>query len=290
MGTLERDRLELIAESSEPIIRILVTEGQSVQAGDVLVVQDLGPMRARMSQAQARVKEAQFNLDALVSGPRQQEIFEARAELEAAESTLMMESREYERTQDLVKRKLQSESLLDQSKARRDGAQSGRKQAAARLRLLLEGTRIEALDQARAVVEQARAAVSELEVSAARYTVRAPVAGVIEALPYKTGERPPTHAAVAILLSGRTFARVYVPEPRRAQFVPGRKVLVTFDGSEAPQQGQVRFIATEAAFTPYYAFTQEDRSRLSYLSEIDLTPISPERLPVGIPVQVTLDH
>jgi HlyD family secretion protein len=48
----------------------------------------------------------------------------------------------------------------------------------------------------------------------------------------------------------------------------------------------VRYISAEATFTPYYALTQKDRSRLSYLAEIDVDDPRAAELPVGIPVQV----
>jgi len=47
----------------------------------------------------------------------------------------------------------------------------------------------------------------------------------------------------------------------------------------------VRWIANEAAFTPYYALTEHDRSRLSYLAEIDVVE-EQGRLPDGVPVEV----
>jgi HlyD family secretion protein len=52
--------------------------------------------------------------------------------------------------------------------------------------------------------------------------------------------------------------------------------------------GVVRFVSAEAAFTPYYALTQEDRSRLSYLAEIDLEESAAAEVPTGMPVQVQL--
>jgi HlyD family secretion protein len=52
-------------------------------------------------------------------------------------------------------------------------------------------------------------------------------------------------------------------------------------------QGKVRYVSSEAAFTPYYALTQRDRSRLSYLAEIDFTEASAANLPGGVPVEVT---
>jgi HlyD family secretion protein len=48
----------------------------------------------------------------------------------------------------------------------------------------------------------------------------------------------------------------------------------------------VRFVSAEAAFTPYYALTQEDRSRLAYLAEIDLEENAAADVPTGMPVQV----
>jgi hypothetical protein len=49
--TLERDRLELIAESNEPIVAIEVREGAEVQVGTVVLRQELGAMQAGKSTA-----------------------------------------------------------------------------------------------------------------------------------------------------------------------------------------------------------------------------------------------
>jgi HlyD family secretion protein len=289
LGTLERDRLELIAEGNEPIIEVAVREGDAVEPGKVLLRQELGVMQARLDQATAAKSAAERRLAELVKGPRTQEIAEARANLEAAQSARETEENEYRRVQDLVQRKLVSQSALDQARARRDSATGAAKQAAARLQLLLEGTRIEELEQAEAAVKQAHAALLELQTSAERYVVKAPRAGRIEALPFKLGERPNAGAPVVVMLAeGTPYARVYVPEPLRTQFKPGTRVRTTIDGREEALDGIVRFISAEAAFTPYYALTQEDRSRLSYLAEIDITDPAAADIPTGIPVQIAL--
>jgi HlyD family secretion protein len=122
---------------------------------------------------------------------------------------------------------------------------------------------------------------------ASRHTVTAPRAGIVEALPYKVGERPAAGRPVAILLAdGVPYARVYVPEPLRAQYVAGTRVEAAVDGRKERLHGTVRYIAAEAAFTPYYSLTQKDRSRLAYLAEITLDDAA--ALPAGIPVQVFL--
>ena len=289
LGTLERDRLELIAESNEPIVEIAVREGDAVPAGAVLARQELGSMQARLDQAVAARNVAEHRLAELVKGPRAQEIAEARAALEASRSSLETETNEYQRAQDLVERKLVSQSTLDQARARRDSAAGTNKQATARLNLLLEGTRVEEVDQAEAALKQAQAALVELQTSAARYVVRAPRAGRIEAIPYKLGERPTAGTPLIVMLAdGTPYARVYVPEPLRTQFLPGTHTRVLVDGHEGDLTGVVRFVSAEAAFTPYYALTQADRSRLSYLAEIDLDQQASANVPTGMPVQVEL--
>ena len=289
LGTLERDRLELIAESNEPIVAVEVREGAEVKAGTVLLRQELGVMQARMDQATAARNVAERRLAELTKGPRSQEIAEARAAAESAQSSLNTEAREYDRVSDLVERKLLSQSALDQARARRDTAAGTLKQANARLNLLLEGTRTEEIEQAEASLKQAQAALVELQTSAARYVVTAPRAGRIEALPYKLGERPAAGMPVVVMLAeGVPYARVHVPEPARAQFKAGTQVQVRLDGRDQPLNGVVRFVSAEAAFTPYYALTQEDRSRLSYLAEIDLPDDAAREIPSGVPVQVSL--
>lgn len=289
VGTLERDRLELTAEANEPIVEVVVREGDHVAAGAPLLRLSTDIAQARLDQATAAMSVADRKLAELIKGPRAQEITEARAALESAVSAETTAGNEFKRVSDLVARKLLSESELDQVRVRRDSTVAEYKQATARLNLLLEGTRREAVEQAQAELARARAALAETQASAARYTVVAPRAGIIEALPYKLGERPPTGAPVVVLLAdGAPYARVYIPESRRAQFMPGARVTVTIDGSDRSYDGVARFIAAQAQFTPYYALTQDDRSRLSYLAEIDVPGSEANALPAGIPVQVSI--
>ena len=287
LGTLERERLELTAEAHEPIVGIDVHEGEQVAAGARLLVLSLGAMQARLDQASARVTSAQQRLGELVKGPRAQQIIEARAALEAAHSSFTTESNEFQRVQDMLQRNLVSRSTLDQARARRDSALSNQRQAQARLDLLLEGTRREEVEQAAAALKQAEAAFQEIRASAEQYTVHAPRAGRIEAIPYKLGERPPVAAPVIVMLAdATTFARIHVPQPLRDQFAAGTQVAVKVDGQPATFAGVVRFISSQADFTPYYSLTEEDRTRLSYLAEVDLTDPAAEALPTGVPVQV----
>jgi HlyD family secretion protein len=286
-GTVERDRLELIAESNERIVEIAVREGDHVSAGAVLVRQEAGTVQPRLDQSRASLLEAQRRLADLEQGPRQREIDEARASLGGADSELQTAQREFERVQALVQRKLLSASSLDQALAQRDAARAARDAARARYELLLQGTRTEQVAAARAGVQRATAALAEVETVAARHAVKAPRDGIVEALPYKLGERPAAGRPVAILLAdGTPYARVYVPEPLRTRFAAGSRVEARVDGRDERLRGTVRYVSAEAAFTPYYSLTQKDRSRLAYLAEISLDDAA--SLPAGMPVQVVV--
>jgi HlyD family secretion protein len=66
----------------------------------------------------------------------------------------------------------------------------------------------------------------------------------------------------------------------------GDRVPVHVDGLDEPLEGRVRFVSNDPAFTPFFALTEHDRSRLSFLAEIDLPGGEGRVLPAGVPVQV----
>ena len=51
----------------------------------------------------------------------------------------------------------------------------------------------------------------------------------------------------------------------------------------------MRTLSHDAAFTPYYALTQHDRGRLSYLAEVELDGVATATLPTGVPVEVRFE-
>jgi len=287
LGTLERDRLELIAQAQEEIKTMHVREGGRVAQGDTLVELDSTAIDAQLAQARARASEARARLAELEHGPRAEQIAAARAQLAEDEARVVVETKEYDRQLDLVKRKLVSQSNVDRQRAARDGAIAARRRSAAQLEELETGTRSEQVDQARENVASSDAAVQSLEIDAARLVIQAPRNGFIDALPYKLGERPPQGAPVVVMLADDApYARVYLPEPLFSQMHVGDDVSVQIDGADHAYAGRVRFLSAQAAFTPYYALTQRDRSRLSYLMEVTLTEPAAKELPTGVPVEV----
>lgn len=289
LGTLERDRVELVAEDSEPIVAIDVREGDHLAAGQRVLQQDRSAIDARLAAARAAEAQARQRLDELIEGPRREEILAAGAVLDAARARARAEEQEFVRISAVVARQLLAAADLDRQRALRDAAQAELRRAEAQLGLLVRGTRVEQIDQARSAHAAAAAGVRELEVTAGRLTLRAPVPGWLDSLPYERGERPSAGTTVAVLLAdGAPWARIYVPQPRRTAVRIGTPAEVRVDGIDRTFRGRVRYLSSEAAFTPYYALTQRERARLGFLAEVELTDREAASLPVGVAAQVRL--
>lgn len=285
VGTIERYRIDIAADSAEPVITLHVNEGDPVAVGMPLLEQDTAKIRAALDQAQAEQALALARLKEAEAGPRAQEIDQARAQLASAEASLETSDHELTRQKSLQSRNYGSESQVNILQGQVDTARARVEEVRARLAELLEGTRSEQVDQARAAHAASRATVATLELDLERTVVRSPVSGVVESVPFRVGERPVRGQTVLVLLSDeRTFARVHIPEPLRTGLAIGDRAALRIDGHDGDYLGRVRWISSEAAFTPYYALTQHDRSRLAYLAEIDV--MDDVSLPSGVPVEV----
>jgi HlyD family secretion protein len=290
VGTLERDRIELIAQSSDPIAEIAVREGESVLPDQLVLRLDSARLDARVEQARALHEQAQARLAEVERGPRSERIAQARARLSAAKSQVETMRREIERIRVLAAQDFASRSRLEQLENQGADARARRDDAQAELDTLVRGSTREEIDQARGALAAARATLAEVEVDRARMDVRAPSAGVIDALPFELGERPPAGAVVAVVLaSSAPYARVYVPESVRARLTPGTRATIRVDGHAQPFEGSLRTVAAEASFTPYFALTRYDRGHLSYLAEIDVQGAAGQTLPTGVPVEVVFE-
>ncbi len=289
VGTLERDRVEITAESREVLIELHVREGDRVVTGQPLATQDDALSRARYERSAGERRRVAARLAELQRGPRPQDIDEARARLDGAKARRVGEEAEFRRVESLEKRKLASSAERDAARARRDSAVAEVAQATATLESLVRGTTVEELDQARADLERADAELATAGIELDRLTLRATRPGVVDSIPFETGSRPPAGAVVAVILADTApYARAFVPQPIRALVVPGTEATIRVDGVATAFRGRVRYVAAEPVFTPYFALTERDRSRLAYVAEIELIGQSATELPLGLPVEVDL--
>ena len=289
VGELASDRIELTAEFNEVIVEIAVEEGTAVQKGQILLRQNDARAKTRLADAEAIYLQSRARLDELVRGPRGEQIAAARATVEGASQELQFRESEQARIAEIFQRELASQELMDRANAALDAAQATLKLRLAQLEELLAGTTVEELAQAEQAVKQTAAKRDNVRIDVDRHVITAPVDGVVDSRLFEIGERPGIGQPVIIVLAaGQPHARVYVPELLRVHIRPGTKALIHVDGLDAPVPGQVRWVASESAFTPYYALTERDRGRLSYVAKVDVVE-DRDRLPDGVPVEVEFD-
>jgi HlyD family secretion protein len=285
VGTLERDRVEVSVESNEPIVAIHVQDGQMLSAGDLILEQDPARLEKNLARQVSLRDQAAARLAELQRGPRPETIREARAQLESTQASAKNAAANLVRAKEMFARDLSNQSTLDFATTRRETAVAAEKAANESLDRLQNGTTMEELQQAIAVLGAAEAGISQIQLNIERLKIYAPVDGMLDKRLYQLGERPQAGAVVSVLLdSARTYARIYVPEPLRSSVQPGNQLDVRIDGSSKTLTGTVRWVSADASFTPYFALTEHDRARLSYLAEIDVPAAS--SLPSGVPLEV----
>ncbi len=145
-----KTQVRISADVSAKITKLPVEEGQWVEKGQLLVVLDRERYLAAVESAEANVRSAQANAKLVLQNMRKTE-------------------KDYDRSRDLVARKLESQSAMDSAEAAYQ----------------VEVARYEAaLDQ----VEQARAALKQAQDSLSKTMIYSPMAGTISDLNKEQGE------------------------------------------------------------------------------------------------------
>ena len=194
----------------------------------------------------------------------------ARAEVAAAEAALagarartVMAREELARAQRLERESVASHQSLDRAQLERD--------------------------QADALVREAQARLDASRKRLADLRVIAPVAGVVDQIPFDVGERVPAGAVLAVLLAdGSPWARVWLPERAVANVVPGTQADVRIDGRPGTWPGRVLDVGREPEFTPHFALTERERQHLVYETRIALDDAALATLRPGVPAEVTI--
>ena len=290
LGTLEWDVIRGRAPAAEMITEVYVREGETVEAGQPLLQFDAGKQEAVVARLTAELEQANWRMKELTTGPREETIAELEARIGGAESALANAESIYNRQSELFDNDFTSRELLDIAENNYTQAKSSLAALREQLREKKNGTRVEVQAQARAKAAATAAELQQARLQLADYTVRAGRQGRVEDLPYKKGDRPPAQAVVSTVTTGRApWARIYVPEKYRSRIEPAKRSHIRIYGQAGVFPARLRYIAVRPSFTPYYALTERDRSRLVYVGEFVLDEEQAQALTAGTPVQLILE-
>ena len=114
-----------------------------------------------------------------------------------------------------------------------------------------------------------------------------PVGGTIQEVYFRVGEMvEPGRPIVSIVPPGNVKVRFFVPQANLPSIHIGDRVLIHCDGCLADLFARVRFISTQAEFTPPVIYSLEERARLVF--RVEAIPEHPEDVRVGQPASVAL--
>ncbi len=289
-GTLEARNISIGSKVGGRISRVLVREGDHVEANQLLVVFESAELEGQLLQAQGRVEAARANLAKMLRGSRPEEIAEAnaasngyreaelaqaRADLERARTEEANAERELKRTEVLTESGAMSQQSLDNARDRARSAHAlvsaqtnavsaaeGRLNAARAVADKTQhGFRVEDISAARAEMTLATGQLKEAEARWAEREVRSPSAAVVETMDLRPGDLLPANSPVAQLLEAdQLYLMVYVPETQIGSVQIGKAAEIrvdTYPGQTFP--AHVEQIRQQSEFLPRNVQTKEER-------------------------------
>ncbi|GGA38411.1 HlyD family secretion protein [Pelagibacterium lentulum] len=177
-GEVEATRVDIAPRAAGQVKAIHVDMGQRVEPGDLLVELDSPQLLAGLQAAQAQLAVAQADRNRIHS-TRPEAIAARRAEYEKAQADLVLAQATYERLSALTERSVASQQQLENAQNSLTAAQAGVEATEANLALATNGASPQERAVADAQVEQAQAAVHQIETDMAELTVYAPIGGEI---------------------------------------------------------------------------------------------------------------
>jgi HlyD family secretion protein len=296
------DTVQLLAQRDRAHAAIEAAQSTLVQQRTAIELQS-ETLEGQIQQRQAEVRAADARLAELLAGSRTQEKQQARAAVDRAQSDCDRAASDWKRAQTLIKNEDISRADYDQFRARYESADAQLKSAREQLALVLEGPRKETIEQAHAMLAQARATLRlaeaqrlelqrkkeqlkalEADLAARRADLQiieaqladsqavSPVGGVVLVKAAEPGEI--LAAGTSVVTVGdidHPWLRGYISERDLGRVKLGDRARVTTDSFPGKvYSGRVSFIASEAEFTPKQIQTPEERVKLVYRVKIDV--------------------
>lgn len=268
-------------------------------------------------QAAARVERLKQKEKALKDGARPEERAAAKARRDYAKAQLDLAQSTYTRNLSLIERdkgtltreafdrsveevkaaqanlevRDQELLLIDRGTRAEEIAAAQAELAEAEQAWLLtkNGSRVEDIERAEAAVAAAEAALSVLRAQRDELEVKAPIAGIVEALDLQAGDLVAAGAPVLSLLDGRQlWVRAYVPE-NRLDLQVGNTLPVTVDSFPGREfHGEITYVSRQAEFTPSNVQTPEERSKQVFRIKVTIREGAKD-LRAGMACDVWLD-
>lgn len=288
-GYVEGEFVYVSSAEAGRLDRLQVARGDSTTNGATLFVLESDNEAAAQRQAQQQLRVAEAQLNDLRLGKRppelaviREQVVQASAEEKRAAANLIRDEAQY-----------QAGGI---SVARLDASRTSAESLAARVRELERQLDVAALpardDQIHAqesAVAAARAAREQADWRLRQKTVFATVAGRVFDTLYRAGEWVPAGRPVVRLLPPENVKiRFFLPEPLVGGLSVGKEITLRCDGCPLDVRAKISYVSAESEYTPPIIYSNETRSKLTYMIEARPSINDAVKLHPGQPVEVFL--
>jgi HlyD family secretion protein len=247
-GRLEAREVDVVAKYPGRLKEVLVDEGDTVEAGQVVATIDTEPLEAQLRSAQAQIREAQDNLRS------------AQAQVKVRQAEFDYSSKQFKRSSGLVKSGAVSKQELDVDQAKVDATEADLASAQA------QAVRAQsAIDAATGVAERLQAEIKD-------NTLRAPVRARVESRVAEPGEVVGPGGKVLITYDlSDVYMYVFLPTDTAGKLALGTEGRIVLDAMpQYPIRATVAYVSSQAQFTPKTVETAEERHNLSFRVKLQI--------------------
>ncbi|CAI2935424.1 HlyD family secretion protein [Aminobacter niigataensis] len=227
-ANLRQARVNIASEAAGRIVKVDVADNTTVKAGDVLFEVDPEPYKIALAQSDAALAAARLNVEQLRAGYSQ-----AVAQERVAASGLDYAQAQFDRSNGLVTKGVNTKSSLDEARMDLDKAQeqhSAAVQGIVSAKAALGGNPDIEADQHPTVLSSL-AARDKAAFDLAQTTVRAPADGVVsQAASFKIGQYVGAGTALFSLVeTGDTWVEANFKETQLTHMKPGQEAEIVLD-------------------------------------------------------------
>lgn len=263
-GRLETDIIRIAAKTSGELDSIFTDEGNAVESGKLLAVVNSDRLKLKKQQQLAQLMEIESNFASLAAQKRQ-----LSAQLKLNEDLIR-------KTGNLVNKGASTSQKLDELHTQND----------------ILKAQLDAIKASRSALsskqEQLNTAINITDLNLADSKIRAPLNGTILNRFYNESEIVNPGVPVFELANLNIMeATIYISLDRLSQIKLNQRVSIKLDGLDEDFEGIIKWISSEAEFTPKTILTEETRTSLVYAVKVQIDNVG-GKLKIGMPVQVLI--
>ncbi len=187
-GEVEAKQVKVSSKIAGRVSKLYVREGETVVKGQILLLLDSPEIKAKMKQAKAAQKAAIAQKHKAIRGERKERVASAKNVWLKAAAASELSQKTFERISRLFEEGVVPAQKKDEAEAKMKAAVQTEKAARSTYEMAVKGAREEDKDAARALVDKAAGAVSEVESYLLETSLSAPISGEIANITSEMGE------------------------------------------------------------------------------------------------------